>query len=275
MLALSGLCEGLARGWPCLHTACPEQSRRAHLPVPKIPAAKPCISLTSNLIQIKRLQVLHFGHLRKTRGRGVLSLPFSTLATRCSFTQSRAHWPLSPLFPLHTKSAHVTPLFPLLTQKQGSTPRSKNVGAPTFLIFPHIFRSSAGRRLTPESAGRTPKRLLLWWTRTILRARIRMMAQVLLHGFVAQRELKSALRIHVNGGLQIQFVEAPYVLNELRADLVCRCVNRREMDLPVHQPVVRHVEDRAVLEKKFHQFARPLPIEERRIVVPLGGPLAA
>src|SRR6266481_1921642 len=241
MLALSGLCEGFARGWACLHTACPERCRRAHLPVPKIPAANPCISLTSNLIEIKRLQVLHFGHLRKTGGgRGVLSLPFCILATRCPLTLSRAHWPLFPLFPLHTKSSPVTPLFPLLTQKQGSTPLSKNVGAPTFLIFPHIFRSSAGRRLTPENAGRAPKRLLLWWTRTILRARIRMMAQVLLHRFVTQHELESALRIHVNGGLQIQFVEAPYVLDQLRATLACRCVNHREMDLLVHQPVVRH-----------------------------------
>src|SRR5882762_3519270 len=94
----------LARRWPCLHAACPERSRREHLPVPKIPAANPCISLTSNLIEIKRLQVLHFGHLRKTGGRGFLSLPFSTLATRCSLTLSRAHWPLSPLFPLHTKA---------------------------------------------------------------------------------------------------------------------------------------------------------------------------
>src|SRR5258708_38080134 len=122
MLALSGLCEGFARRWACPHTACPEQSRRAHLSVPKIPAAKPCISLTSNLIEIKRLQVLHFGHLRKTGGTGLHSLPFSTLATRCSLTRSSTHWPLSPLFPLHTKSSSATPLFPLLTQKQVSTP---------------------------------------------------------------------------------------------------------------------------------------------------------
>jgi len=86
-----------------------------------------------------------------------------------------------------------------------------------------------------------------------------MMAQVLLHGFVAQHELKSALRIHVNGGLQIQFVEAPYVLDQLRADLVCRCVNRREMDLPVHQPVSVTSKTVPSLKKKFHQVARPWP----------------
>src|SRR6267378_7642340 len=51
-----------ARGWACLHTT--------HLPVPKIPAAKPCVSTTSKLIENKRLQVLYSGHLRKTGGRG-------------------------------------------------------------------------------------------------------------------------------------------------------------------------------------------------------------
>ena len=51
-----------ARGWACLHTA--------HLPVPKNLAAKPCVSISSKLIENKRLQVLYFGHLRKTGGRG-------------------------------------------------------------------------------------------------------------------------------------------------------------------------------------------------------------
>jgi hypothetical protein len=51
-----------ARGWECLHT-------ERHL-VPKIPAAKPCVSISSKLIEIKRLQVLYFGHLRKTGGWG-------------------------------------------------------------------------------------------------------------------------------------------------------------------------------------------------------------
>src|SRR5258708_3126671 len=116
-----------------------------------------------------------------------------------------------------------------------------------------------------------PKRLVLWWTRTILRARIRMIPQILLQGFVAQGELEPALRIPINGGLQIQCVEIPYILDQLCAALV----ERREMNLPVHQPVVPHVEDRAILEKKFHQIARPLAIEEWRIVVPLRGTLAA
>jgi hypothetical protein len=51
-----------ARGWACVHTA--------QLPVPKNPAAKPFVSTTSKLIEIKRLQVLYSGHLRKTGGRG-------------------------------------------------------------------------------------------------------------------------------------------------------------------------------------------------------------
>ena len=45
------------------------------------------------------------------------------------------------MFPLHTRARLVTPLFPLLTQKQGGAPSPKNVGAPTFLIFPIIFRT--------------------------------------------------------------------------------------------------------------------------------------
>src|SRR5260221_12560921 len=55
-----------ARGWVSLHTPPP--------PVPKIPSAKPCVSLTSKLIDIKRLQVLYSGHLRKTGGRGSYQL---------------------------------------------------------------------------------------------------------------------------------------------------------------------------------------------------------
>ena len=81
MLALSGLCEGFARGVVYLHAACPERSavfasrvlhrgRRAHLPVPKSLAAKSSVSVSSKLIEIKGLQLQHFGHLRKTGGRG-------------------------------------------------------------------------------------------------------------------------------------------------------------------------------------------------------------
>src|SRR5882757_7378631 len=62
----------IARGWACLHTACPELGRRAPLPVPKNLAAKPSVSITSKLIEIKRLQVLCSGHLQKNRGEGEL-----------------------------------------------------------------------------------------------------------------------------------------------------------------------------------------------------------
>ena len=51
-----------ARGWDCVHTA--------RLSVPKIPAAKPCVFISSKLIEINRLQVFYSGHLRKTGGRG-------------------------------------------------------------------------------------------------------------------------------------------------------------------------------------------------------------
>jgi len=70
MLAPRRLCEGFARGWACLHTT--------RLPVPKNHPAKPCVSTTSKLIEIKRLQVLYSGHLRKTGGRGSYRLVHAT-----------------------------------------------------------------------------------------------------------------------------------------------------------------------------------------------------
>jgi hypothetical protein len=62
MLALSGLREAVARGLVSPHSP--------PLLVPKNPAAKSCVSITSKLIEIKGLQLQHFGHLRKTGGRG-------------------------------------------------------------------------------------------------------------------------------------------------------------------------------------------------------------
>jgi hypothetical protein len=57
MLALSGLREGFAGYNP------PFLGRKPSSP-------KPRVSITSKLIEIKGLQLLHFGHLRKTGGRG-------------------------------------------------------------------------------------------------------------------------------------------------------------------------------------------------------------
>src|SRR6267143_3327069 len=62
MLALSGLCEGRARGVLPLQTV--------QLAVPKTLATNSRVSITSKLIENKPLQVLHSGHLRKTGGRG-------------------------------------------------------------------------------------------------------------------------------------------------------------------------------------------------------------
>jgi len=51
-----------ARGVVYLHAA--------HLPVPKTLSAKSRVSITSKLIESKRLQLHYFGHLRKTGGWG-------------------------------------------------------------------------------------------------------------------------------------------------------------------------------------------------------------
>ena len=48
-----------------------------HLPAPKILLSNSCISITSKLIQNKRLQVYCFGHLQKTGGWGSYWLALS------------------------------------------------------------------------------------------------------------------------------------------------------------------------------------------------------
>ena len=118
------------RGWACLRTP-PLLGRNLPSLSPMIPAlARPSRKFS------------HCYVLRDVRGEvGVSSMAFSSLTARHSFTIRRAQRLLSPLLPLHMKTSPVTPLFPLLTQKQGGTLPLKNVGAPTFSIFPLIFRA--------------------------------------------------------------------------------------------------------------------------------------
>ena len=102
--------------------------RTAQLPVPKTLTSKSRVSITYKLIQNKRLQVLYFGHLRKTGGRGCYSLAMSVarfLRSVC-FTGAEArrfllpaNILLSPAIPIHTRHSAVSPMFPLHTQKQG------------------------------------------------------------------------------------------------------------------------------------------------------------
>jgi hypothetical protein len=103
-----------ARGVVSLHTAWPERSRRAHLRVPKTLTSKYRVSITSKLIQTKGLQVLYFGHLRKTGGRG--SYQFTAILDLTDVEESLLP---TPLFPLHTRSRLVSLLVPLHPQKQG------------------------------------------------------------------------------------------------------------------------------------------------------------
>ena len=122
----------------------------AHLPVPKTLTSKSRVSITSKLIQTKGLQALYFGHLRKTGGRG--SYQFATILHLTDVEESLLP---TPLFPLHTKIPLVSPFFPLLTQKQGSIP-PENVGAPTFLIFPHTFCTFLALSAVPAAASAEP-----------------------------------------------------------------------------------------------------------------------
>jgi hypothetical protein len=85
-----------ARSVVSLHTT--------HLPVQKNLASKSCVSITSKLIETKGLQVLYFGHLRKTGGRGsyrlvhAARLPFQKgLAAESSY--SRTGHPIKDVHP--------------------------------------------------------------------------------------------------------------------------------------------------------------------------------
>jgi hypothetical protein len=130
-------------------------------------SAKPCVSITYKVIEKTRLQVLYFGHLRKTGGRGSYRL---------------VHTAYMPVRKIHgTKSNHsrtygiaggggytgffVRPIrraskafvSPTYAKTEGCRP-VENVGAPTFLIFPLIFRSfclSRAKNITEERKRRT------------------------------------------------------------------------------------------------------------------------
>jgi len=119
-----------ARGVLSLHTA--------PLSVPKTPTSKSRVSITSKLIETKRLQVLHSGHLRKTGGRG--SYQFCQQAFG-SPSFPRSFPPISTVASLffnhlHTLSFSVSHLYPippapsaLFSKKRGVYP-SGHTNAP-------------------------------------------------------------------------------------------------------------------------------------------------
>ena len=131
----------------------------AHLPVQKSHAVMSPVSITSKLIQTTGLQLQHFGHLRKTGGRGVLPacpersrrvMPTSSPLELTEVEES----PLpTPLFPLHTKIPLVSPLLPLHTRKQGGIPPGKCRRADIFGFSPDFSRFSC-----PERAAKGPSR---------------------------------------------------------------------------------------------------------------------
>ena len=127
-----------ARGVASLHTA--------HLPVPKTLTSKSRVSITSKLIEIKRLQLHYFSHLRKTGGRG--SYQFLTMLDLTDVEESLLP---TPLFPLHTKIPLVSPFFPLLTQKQGSIHPRKCRRADISDFPPYISHFSCPERGTRRS----------------------------------------------------------------------------------------------------------------------------
>jgi len=74
-----------------------------------------------------------------------------------------------------------------------------------------------------------------------------MVAQILLEWFVAEHEPKSSLRICIDGPLQIQCAERNHAFHWFRALLL----NHREMKLVVDEPVISHVENRAIFQEEL------------------------
>ena len=107
---------------------------------PRCPLALVANSSHSSLLVFRHLRTLSFLGSQLSR-----VLPASCALFRKKNGGTPLRGPttllLSLLFPLHTNTSPVCLLFPLLTQKRGSIPPPKNVGAPTFLIFPLIFRT--------------------------------------------------------------------------------------------------------------------------------------
>jgi len=107
-----------ARAVVYLHAACPELSRRAHLPVPKNLAAKSRVSITSKLIEINGLQLHYFGHLRKTGGRGSYRLVHTPLsAVDCGLLAVRGSQAafsisfISPTYEHQSRISFVSPTY--------------------------------------------------------------------------------------------------------------------------------------------------------------------
>jgi hypothetical protein len=153
-----------ARGAVSLHAA--------QLLVPKTLTSKSPVSITYKLIQNNGLQLHYFRHLRKTGGRGSYRLVHATHHP----AELRAHAQVRPsqkrTSPLCAASANLCVLSvsaldflfvrsslsavdcglsancraskpfvsPTYAKTRGYAP-VENVGAPTFLIFPHIFRT--------------------------------------------------------------------------------------------------------------------------------------
>src|SRR5882762_8936273 len=119
-----------ARGVLSLHTA--------PISVPKTPASKSCVPITSKLIETEGLQLLYSGHLRKTGGRG--SYPLCQRLFR-SPSFPRSFPPISTVASLffnhlHTLSFSVSHLYPippapsaLFSKKRGVYP-SGHTNAP-------------------------------------------------------------------------------------------------------------------------------------------------
>ena len=96
-------------------------------------------------------------------------------------------------------------------------------------------------------------RLRRRWLHGVRLSVFRVALQKLLQGLIAQDKTETPPRGHINSPLQIQLAEINCVFDPIRAGFL----DRREVQLVVDEPVVGHVEDRAVLQIELRQFAAP------------------
>ena len=93
-------------------------------------------------------------------------------------------------------------------------PYSTNCGFPSFRVRDQIRSWTKSWWL--KYAHRLDCRswpLLIFWRRRDWRREVRMMLQILLHRLVAQHEPEPSLRGHIDGLLQIQFVQVNHVFD--------------------------------------------------------------
>ena len=119
-------------------------------------SVKSRVSITSKLIQTKRLQVLYFGHLRKTGGRGEL-LARSDCSRTAPLPAFRQNSPKSNDSPRYAPLCRKSNVSPTYAKTGGCTPRKMSARRHS-CFFPRYFALSCAQLVAPTRGKDTPTR---------------------------------------------------------------------------------------------------------------------